>query len=232
MKKLLLSMLLMTALIQVYADDVMRKEKDGTYVVNTMTLAADVKGYIESTPVEIYIKKNKIVKVVMLKNQETPKYNARVKKQMVPLYEGKKISKKSTVEVDGVTGATFTSDAVKEQLVRLDGIGVDVLTNEFLRNLDLFHINGVGVVLLGNKIVNIQPCKGHLEGIGDDFPFICCYLEQRITNNKPLTGLKRLGSNIRTVVCGFLSNYGAPVAKLNGVLEFARLSERYAISRR
>ena len=107
MKKLLLSMLLMTAFIQVYADDVMRKEKDGTYVVNTTTLAADVKGYIESTPVEIYIKKNKIVKVVMLKNQETPKYNARVKKQMVPLYEGKKISKKSTVEVDGVTGATF-----------------------------------------------------------------------------------------------------------------------------
>ena len=118
MKKLLLSMLLMTAFIQVYADDVMRKEKDGTYVVNTTTLAEDVKGYIESTPVEIYIKGNKIVKVVMLKNQETPKYNARVKKQMVPLYEGKKISKKSTVEVDGVTGATFTSDAVKENVKR------------------------------------------------------------------------------------------------------------------
>lgn len=118
MKKLLLSMLMLTAFIQVYADDVMRKEKDGTYVVNTTTLAADVNGYIESTPVEIYIKKNKIVKVVMLKNQETPKYNARVKKQMVPLYEGKKISKKSTVEVDGVTGATFTSDAVKENVKR------------------------------------------------------------------------------------------------------------------
>ena len=38
MRKLLLSMLLMTAFIQVYADDVMRKEKDGTYVVNTTTL--------------------------------------------------------------------------------------------------------------------------------------------------------------------------------------------------
>ena len=118
MRKLLLSMLLMTAFIQVYADDVMRKEKDGTYVVNTTTLADDVKGYIESTPVEVYIKKNKIVKVVLLKNQETPKYNAKVKKQMVPLYEGQKISKKSIVEVDGVTGATFTSNAVKENVKR------------------------------------------------------------------------------------------------------------------
>lgn len=118
MKKVILSILLMTAFIQVYADDVIRKEKDGTYVVNTTTLASDVKGYIESTPVEIYIKKNKIVKVVMLKNQETPKYNARVKKQMIPLYEDRKIAKKKTVEVDGVTGATFTSDAVKENVKR------------------------------------------------------------------------------------------------------------------
>lgn len=118
MKKIILSMLLMASFTAVQADDVMRKEKDGTYVVNTTTLAADVKGYIESTPVEVYIKKNKIVKVVMLKNQETPKYNARVKKQMVPLYENQKITKKSTVEVDGVTGATFTSNAVKENVKR------------------------------------------------------------------------------------------------------------------
>lgn len=118
MKKLMMSVLLMTAFIQVYADDVMRKEKDGTYVINTTTLAQDVEGYLGQTPVEVYIKKNKIVKVVMLKSQETPKYNARVKKEMLPSYENKKIVKGKAVEVDGVTQATFTSNAVKENVKR------------------------------------------------------------------------------------------------------------------
>ena len=118
MKKLLLSMLLMASFAAVQADDVMRKEKDGTYVVNTTTLAQDVDGYIGPTPVEVYIKKNKVVKVVMLKSQETPKYNARVKKEMLPGYENQKIAKGKSLEVDGVTGATFTSNAVKENVKR------------------------------------------------------------------------------------------------------------------
>ena len=118
MKKIFLGILLMAVCMASYADDVMKKEKDGTYVINTTTLAQDVKGYMGATPVEVYIKKNKVVKVVMLKSQETPKYNARVKKNMLPLYEGVKITKKSSVDVDGVTGATFTSNAVKENVKR------------------------------------------------------------------------------------------------------------------
>lgn len=118
MKKIILSMLLLASFAAVQADDVMRKEKDGTYVINTTTLAKDVDGYVGPTPVEVYIKKNKIVKVVMLKSQETPKYNARVKKEMLPSYEKKKIVKGKAVEVDGVTQATFTSNAVKENVKR------------------------------------------------------------------------------------------------------------------
>jgi electron transport complex protein RnfG len=118
MKKIILSMLLLASFAAVQADDVMRKEKDGTYVINTTTLAKDVDGYVGPTPVEVYIKKNKIVKVVMLKSQETPKYNARVKKEMLPSYENQKVVKGKTVEVDGVTQATFTSNAVKENVKR------------------------------------------------------------------------------------------------------------------
>lgn len=116
-KNILIAMLLLCGLAA-QADDVMKKEKDGTYVVNTTTLAQDVEGYNGPTPVEIYIKKNKIVKVVLLKSQETPKYNARIKKQMLPVYEGQKVSKNKYAEVDALTGATFTSDAVKENVKR------------------------------------------------------------------------------------------------------------------
>ena len=117
MKIVLLAMFLLCGLTA-QADDVMKKEKDGTYIVNTTTLAKDVEGYNGPTPLEIHIKKNKIVKVVLLKSMETPKYNARIKKDMLPKYENQKLTKNKGVEVDGVTGATFTSDAVKENVRR------------------------------------------------------------------------------------------------------------------
>ena len=118
MKKTLLSVLLAVAFVTASAQDVMRKEKDGTYVVNTTTLAHDVEGYNGPTPVEVYIKNNKIVKVVPLKSQEGPKYVAKVKKDMLPKYEQMNVKKGVVPEVDAVTGATFTSKAVQENIRR------------------------------------------------------------------------------------------------------------------
>ena len=118
MKKTLIAVLLAVAFVTASAQDVMRKEKDGTYVVNTTTLAQDVEGYNGPTPVEVYIKKNKIVKVVPLKSQEGPKYVAKVKKNMLPKYEQMNVKKGTVPEVDAVTGATFTSNAVKENIRR------------------------------------------------------------------------------------------------------------------
>ena len=118
MKITLLSVLLAVAFVTASAQDVMRKEKDGTYIVNTTTLAQDVEGYNGPTPVEVYIKKNKIVKVVPLKSQEGPKYVAKVKKDMLPKYEQMNVKKGVVPEVDAVTGATFTSKAVQENIRR------------------------------------------------------------------------------------------------------------------
>ena len=111
-------LLLLAATLQSAApqkDNVMTKE-DGMYVVNTTTLGKNVTGYVSATPVKIYIKKDKIVKVEALKNEETPKYMARVKKNLLNKWDGMKVKDAQKMEVDGVTGATFTSDAIKENI--------------------------------------------------------------------------------------------------------------------
>lgn len=93
------------------SDEVMTKE-DGTYIVNTTTLSKKVFGYVDATPVKIYIKKNKVEKVEILKNQETPKYNAKVKKALQEKWNGQKVKDAAQLKVDAVTGATFTSEAI------------------------------------------------------------------------------------------------------------------------
>ena len=93
---------------------VMYKQADGTYVVNTTTLTPNVKGFKGATPVEVYIKNNKVVKVVPLANHESPRYFNTVKQNLLPKFEGMKVAKAAKAEqVDGATGATFSSRAIK-----------------------------------------------------------------------------------------------------------------------
>ena len=103
------------------ADEVMTRESDGTYVVNTTTLAADVDGYMETTPLKIYIKNDKIQRIEALPNQETPKYFHQVKKSVLTKWDGQKVKavlRTIKAETDGVTGATYSSNAVIENVKR------------------------------------------------------------------------------------------------------------------
>ncbi len=99
------------------ANEVMTKE-NGTTVINTTTLAEDVEGYAGPTPLKIYIKGNKIEKIEPLKNLETPKYFALIKRDLLSKWNGLTVKKASTQKVDIVTGATFTSEAVIENVKR------------------------------------------------------------------------------------------------------------------
>ena len=92
-------------------EKVMTKEGD-TYIVNTTTLSKDIIGYMDATPVKVYIKKNKVEKVEFLKNQETPKYFAKVKNALQTKWDGQKVKDAAAMKVDGVTGATFSSQAI------------------------------------------------------------------------------------------------------------------------
>ena len=98
-------------------DEVIRKEND-TYIVNTSTIATDVEGFHGNTPVEIYIENDTIRKVVALKNNETPRFFKPVEERLLPRYAGMAINMADSVEVDGITGATYSSDAIKENIRR------------------------------------------------------------------------------------------------------------------
>lgn len=86
--------------------------EDGMTVINTTSIAKSVKGYTGATPLKIYIKGKKIVKIEALKNQETPKFFSLVKRQLLDKWNGKTVKEASKMKVDGVTGATFSSNAV------------------------------------------------------------------------------------------------------------------------
>ena len=105
-------------------DQTMTKE-NGTTVINTTTLGKDVQGYLGTTPLKIYIEKNKVVKIEALKNQETPKYFIKVKKALLDKWNGLKVKDAKNLKVDAVTGATYSSDAVIENVK----LGLDYYQN-------------------------------------------------------------------------------------------------------
>lgn len=108
----------MTATTKSSHSEIMTKEADGSYIINTTTLGKDVKGFRNNTPLSIHIKKGKIVDIKPLANQETPKFFNKVKQGLLNKWNGMKVSKAASVQVDGVTGATFSSKAVKENVKR------------------------------------------------------------------------------------------------------------------
>lgn len=96
-------------------DDTMTK-KNGVYIVNTTKLGANVQGYNGPTPLKIYIKGDKIEKVEALPNDETPRFFDMVKTGLLNKWNGMTVKQAASAKVDAVTGATYSSNAVKENV--------------------------------------------------------------------------------------------------------------------
>ncbi len=93
-------------------------KENGVTIVNTTTIADDVEGYGGTVPVKIFINKKKVEKIEVLRNQEGPKYMNAVKKQLLHAWDGLTVKEAKAKQVDAVTGATFTSDALIENVYR------------------------------------------------------------------------------------------------------------------
>lgn len=91
-------------------------KENGAYVVNTTLLGKEVIGYEGPTPLKVYIRKNKIEKIEFLPNQETPKYWRAASNHLIEAWNGKTVKEAKKLEVDGRTGATLSSNAIKENV--------------------------------------------------------------------------------------------------------------------
>ncbi len=126
---------------------------DGTIVVNTTVLGKDIIGYAGQTPIELYIKDDKIVKIEYLENSETPSFFSRVvRSHITESWNGLTLKKAAKMKVDAVSGATYSSQAVignVKAAVNYAAGGVDDAKSDVSFSLDWNIIAGLVVILLG-----------------------------------------------------------------------------------
>ncbi len=96
------------------SDPNMHKNSDGSFTIVTTELCKDIRGYNGRVPAEVTIKDGVIQDVKILENKETPSYLEKVEREMLPKFRGINLSE--IPSVDAVSGATFTSRALRKNV--------------------------------------------------------------------------------------------------------------------
>lgn len=88
-----------------------------TLVINTTDLCKDVIGYDGPTPLVIKVVNGVVASVEALPNTESPSYFDRViKGGLLKAVVGKKVDEAAKMKLDAVSGATYSSEAVIDNL--------------------------------------------------------------------------------------------------------------------
>ncbi|MDE6410705.1 MAG: FMN-binding protein [Muribaculaceae bacterium] len=89
----------------------MMKSADGSVVINTKGMKGTVNGYAGPVPLEIYITDGKITEIKPLENSETPAFFNRAS-VILDQWKGRTPEEGRALKVDGVSGATYSSQAI------------------------------------------------------------------------------------------------------------------------
>lgn len=125
---------------------------DGTMVINTTSLAKDVVGFGGRTPVKVYVKDDVIASVEVLPNNETPSFLEEVVKSgLIDRWGGMSLTDAATYGVDAVSGATYSSVAIVENVKRAAqwGAEVEVDGDGLFEDIAVKDIVGLLVILMG-----------------------------------------------------------------------------------
>jgi Regulator of nitric oxide reductase transcription len=91
------------------------------YALSSRPLTKDIIGYKGPTPIVLILDKNKIIKkLFLLENKESPDYINKVKtKGFLDTWNGKTLKEAAQLDVDAVSGATYSSTAIKRNVAML-----------------------------------------------------------------------------------------------------------------
>lgn len=117
MKKILLLVAIVTVLSGTFAVSTAcgSSQTNGpdTLRINTTDLGKDIIGYNGPTPVEITVVSGNIVDIKALPNMEGPRYMQAVRDGgLLKKLVGKSVKEAKDIELDAVSGATYTSNAL------------------------------------------------------------------------------------------------------------------------
>lgn len=94
-------------------NDTLRVAADGSMVVNTTVLGKDITGFAGPVPLKVYVSAQGVVtRIEALPNGETPDFFERAQ-TLLQRWQGKTVDEALALQVDGVSGATFSSEAIK-----------------------------------------------------------------------------------------------------------------------
>lgn len=128
--------------------DTLRTLDDGRVVINTTYLAKDVKGFGGVVPLEIYLKKGKVQQVKALHNSETPEFFQEAS-ELLNRWNGKTTEQALAMKVDGVTGATYSSNAIIGNMkAGLQYAAKNVKETSFFDRLDLRAKTIIGFIVV------------------------------------------------------------------------------------
>ncbi len=142
--------------------------ESGETLINSAPLARDVAGYAGRTPVNVYSYDGIITRVEAQSNNETPSFFAQLTASgMFERWQGLSLEEAATAEIDAVSGATYSSIAVIENVRRAAAYGanVEAIARNPLLALGTKDFVGLFVIMLG-VIVVLRPKRSKLlEGI-------------------------------------------------------------------
>ncbi len=118
-------------------------------IINTTDLGKEISGYGGPVPLEIYVTEGKIDSIVALSNSESPKFFGRLESAgLTHAWDGKTLKEAETMEVDAVTGATYSSNAYIEN-VRVGVAYAEGVKADNSGHLSIVTIAALIVILTG-----------------------------------------------------------------------------------